>query len=235
MDADIEKIELIIDIIGTRKNYHELLQHNSFTDSEKEILLNASVNAHNSNPNKLLIENAYNILVTKSLIESKQFDSPSKTNKQKDTKERKQKDTKERKQKDTKERKEEKERYKQYKQKEQEEEKKEYEQYVQKEQYKQYKQNEQRKKNNDIFDGLINLAQAIFAFWLLYILMSCEDTNSTSHPTTTTTTTTKKHKYKREFYEGTIRDNCQKKWGNDYRMVRYCIKKQTEAKEELGL
>ncbi len=32
----------------------------------------------------------------------------------------------------------------------------------------------------------------------------------------------------------TIMARCQKKWGNDYRMVKYCVDLQTKAKSDLG-
>lgn len=34
--------------------------------------------------------------------------------------------------------------------------------------------------------------------------------------------------------ERNIRDRCEKKWGTNYRMIRYCIDKQAEAARSLG-
>ena len=218
MNVETEEIKLIKDIIGTREDYHELLQYNSFTDSEKEILLNASVNAYNTNPNKPLIDKAYNILVRKLFIESEQFESPSKTNansKKKSTREQSKQ-------------------YIQYKQEKVKEQEKEYELYKQKEEYKQYEQHKEDEKNkeaNDAIQGFIFVIVLIFIVWFMYTLWSQDLPKSTT--TTTTNTPIRKSKY--EYFEGTILENCQKKWGTNYRMVRHCVKNQTEAKEEIGL
>lgn len=34
--------------------------------------------------------------------------------------------------------------------------------------------------------------------------------------------------------ERNIRERCEQRWGTDYRMIRYCIDKQTEAARSLG-
>ena len=34
--------------------------------------------------------------------------------------------------------------------------------------------------------------------------------------------------------ERNIRERCERKWGTDYRMIRYCIDQQTEAARTLG-
>ena len=34
--------------------------------------------------------------------------------------------------------------------------------------------------------------------------------------------------------ERNIRERCERRWGTDYRMIRYCVDKQTEAARSLG-
>ena len=34
--------------------------------------------------------------------------------------------------------------------------------------------------------------------------------------------------------ERNIRERCEREWGTDYRMIRYCVDKQTEAARSLG-
>ncbi len=66
MFEDNEKIEFIRDALGTRYSYHELILNNSFTNSEKDILLRASASVRSSNQDKLLISEAYDIIAAKS-------------------------------------------------------------------------------------------------------------------------------------------------------------------------
>ena len=65
-----KKIQFVKDTLASRQNYHELLLNHSFTDSEKDILLQATVNIMHSSPDKFLIYEAYEILAAKSFKES---------------------------------------------------------------------------------------------------------------------------------------------------------------------
>ncbi len=65
-----EKIQFIKDTLSTRQDYHKIISNHSFTSSEKDILLQATVNIMHSSPDKFLIYEAYEILAAKSLEES---------------------------------------------------------------------------------------------------------------------------------------------------------------------
>ena len=65
-----EKIQSIKDVLSTRKNYHNIITNHDFTDSEKDILLRASANINHSKVDKLLINQAYDILISKSIIQT---------------------------------------------------------------------------------------------------------------------------------------------------------------------
>ncbi len=62
-----EKIQFIKDTLGTREKYHEIITNHSFTNFEKDILLQASVNIKSSNIDESLINVAYDILISKSI------------------------------------------------------------------------------------------------------------------------------------------------------------------------
>ncbi len=62
-----KKEVFVKDVLGSRKKYHEIINDHSFTDNEKDILLQASVNIHKSKTNKILIDKAYDILISKSI------------------------------------------------------------------------------------------------------------------------------------------------------------------------
>jgi hypothetical protein len=71
-----------------------------------------------------------------------------------------------------------------------------------------------------LFIGLIGLGQ-----WV-------EATNPprpSGAPSPQQIATSKKFSVKRN-----IRERCERKWGTDYRMVRYCVDRQTEAARSLG-
>ena len=63
-----EKIQLIKDTIGTRQKYHEIITNHDFTDLEKDILLQASANVKHTTVDQKLINEAYNILLLKSIV-----------------------------------------------------------------------------------------------------------------------------------------------------------------------
>ena len=65
MDKDNEKVQFVEEILSTREAYHEIITKYSFTDSEKDILLQATANIMHSNIDKLLIYEAYEILAPK--------------------------------------------------------------------------------------------------------------------------------------------------------------------------
>ncbi len=62
-----KKIQFVKDTLGSRQDYHEIIANHSFTNPEKDILLQASVNIHRAKINKSLMDEAYNILVSKSI------------------------------------------------------------------------------------------------------------------------------------------------------------------------
>ena len=65
MDKDNEKVQFVEEILSTREAYHAIITKYSFTDSEKDILLQATANIMHLNIDKLLIYEAYEILVSK--------------------------------------------------------------------------------------------------------------------------------------------------------------------------
>ena len=65
MAEDNEKVKFIKNTIGSREKYHEIITKYTFTDSEKDILLQATANIMHSNIDKLLIYEAYELLVPK--------------------------------------------------------------------------------------------------------------------------------------------------------------------------
>ncbi len=65
-----KKIQFIKDKLGTREKYHEIITNHSFTNDEKDILLQASVNISKSKRDETLINKAYNILISKSIRET---------------------------------------------------------------------------------------------------------------------------------------------------------------------
>lgn len=70
-----EKVQLIKDTIGSRQKYHKVIANHDFTDSEKDILLQASANAKHSKVDQELINQAYNILLLKSIIDTNKIKS----------------------------------------------------------------------------------------------------------------------------------------------------------------
>lgn len=62
---ETDTISYLKDKIGTREKYHNILQNNTFNKTEKDILLQASVNVKKDTPNNELIEEAYNLLSEK--------------------------------------------------------------------------------------------------------------------------------------------------------------------------
>ncbi len=62
-----KKIQFVKDTLGTRQKYHEVITYHDFSDSEKNILLQAVANIHHNEIDESLIFNAYDILVSKSI------------------------------------------------------------------------------------------------------------------------------------------------------------------------